>query len=99
MGIAVDGFSDAEVRRALIVEALVLVGGGALLWAALGLYGQVLLDRALSAITGFPVFVSVGVAAAIVSAAIVSVSSVVIIGISWGAGPQFAIARSIRNWR
>jgi putative ABC transport system permease protein len=77
----VDGFSDAEVRRALVVEALVLVGGGALLGAALGLYGQVLLDRALSAITGFPVFVSVGVVGAIIGAALVTVAAVLIVSV------------------
>jgi putative ABC transport system permease protein len=77
----VDGFSDAEVRRALIVEALVLVGGGALLGAVLGLYGQVLLDRALSTITGFPVFVSVGVVGAIVGAGLVTAGAVLIVSV------------------
>jgi putative ABC transport system permease protein len=77
----VDGFSDAEVRRALIVEALVLVGGGAMLGAMLGLYGQVLLDRALSTITGFPVFVSVGVVGAIAGAALVTAAAVAIVSV------------------
>lgn len=77
----IDGFTDSEVRRALVVEALVLVGGGALLGAALGLYGQVLLDRALSAITGFPVFVSVGVLGALAGAALVTTAAVAIVSV------------------
>ncbi len=77
-----DGFGDAEVRRALVIEALVLVGGGAVLGAVLGLYGQVLLDRALSAITGFPVFVSVGVAGAIAGAALVTGAAVAIVSVA-----------------
>jgi putative ABC transport system permease protein len=77
----IDGFSDAELRRALVIEALVLVGGGAFLGAALGLYGQVLLDRALGTITGFPVFVSVGVAGAAVGAALVTVAAVAIVSV------------------
>jgi putative ABC transport system permease protein len=84
----IDGFTDAEVRRALIVEALVLVGGGALLGAAFGLYGQVLLDRALSAITGFPVFVSVGVVGAIVGAVLVTAAAVAIVSVPGAAAAR-----------
>lgn len=90
----VDGFSDAEVQRALVVEALVLVGGGAVLGAALGLYGQLLLDRALSAITGFPVFVSVGVASAIAGAALVTVAAVALVSVPGAAAARVGAAAS-----
>jgi putative ABC transport system permease protein len=87
-----DGFSDAEVRRALVLEALVLAGGGALLGATLGLYGQVLLDRALSTITGFPVFVSVDVVGALVGAALVTLGAVAIVSVPGAAAARVEAA-------
>jgi putative ABC transport system permease protein len=83
-----DGFSDGEVRRALVIEALVLVGGGAALGAVLGLYGQVLLDRALSTITGFPVFVSVGLLGAAVGALLVTAAAVAIVSVPGAAAAR-----------
>lgn len=74
-----DGLADGEIRRALAIEALVLVGGGATLGAVLGLYGQALLDRALGAITGFPVFASPAVAEAIAGATLVTAAAVVVV--------------------
>jgi putative ABC transport system permease protein len=76
-----DGFTDAEVRRALTIEALILVGDGAVLGAALGLYGQALLDRALASITGFPVDFSVGIDGAVLGAVAVTAAAVLLVAL------------------
>jgi len=62
----VQGFSERELWSALLMEATVLLAASALVGAAFGLYGQVLLGRALEAMTGFPVFYSAGLATAAV---------------------------------
>lgn len=51
----VHGLGEGELWRMLLLEAAVLLGAGCSLGAALGLVGQVLLDRALEVATGFPV--------------------------------------------
>ncbi|HEY4276684.1 MAG TPA: ABC transporter permease [Conexibacter sp.] len=63
----VDGFTEGELWRGLLLESAVLLGGGCLIGALFGLGGQVLLDRTLRAVTGFPVFYApaIGTAAAI----------------------------------
>jgi putative ABC transport system permease protein len=62
-----DGFTEAELWRAFVLESVLLLGAGSVLGAVLGLYGQVLLSRALATITGFPVVLSLGIRAAVVS--------------------------------
>jgi putative ABC transport system permease protein len=54
----VDGFSRIVLWRSLVWESVVLLGFGCALGAAFGAYGQVLLSRALSVVTGFPVIES-----------------------------------------
>lgn len=56
----VQGCSEGELWSALLAESAILLGTACLAGAAFGLYGQVLLSRALEAITGFPVFYSTG---------------------------------------
>lgn len=69
----VQGFSERELWRALLLESGLFLGTGCLIGAAFGLYGQVLLSRALEAITGFPVFYSTAGVVAIVILAIVTI--------------------------
>jgi putative ABC transport system permease protein len=52
----VHGYSQRELWSALLIESGLLLGTACLAGAAFGLYGQVLLSRALETITGFPVF-------------------------------------------
>jgi putative ABC transport system permease protein len=52
----VHGYSERELWGALMAESGVLLGAGCMAGALFGLLGQVLLSRALEAITGFPVF-------------------------------------------
>jgi putative ABC transport system permease protein len=62
-----DGFDDLTVWRALLLESGLLLGAGCLVGAAYGLLGETLLDRALRDVTGFPVVISIGLQAAVVS--------------------------------
>jgi putative ABC transport system permease protein len=51
----VHGFGERELWGSLLLESGLLLGAGCLAGAVFGLLGQILLDRALEAITGFPV--------------------------------------------
>lgn len=51
----VDGFSRLVLWRALLWESAVLLGLGCALGAVFGIYGQLVLSRALAVVTGFPV--------------------------------------------
>jgi putative ABC transport system permease protein len=72
----VHGFPELELWRALLLESGLLLGTGCLIGAVFGLYGQVLLSRALEAVTGFPVFysaaalIALGILAAVTAVAI-----------------------------
>lgn len=57
----VQGIDRVELWRALLLECGLLIGAGCLLGAAFGILGQVLLDRALASITGFPVLYLIAV--------------------------------------
>jgi putative ABC transport system permease protein len=70
----VQGFSERELWSALIMESAVLLGTATLAGAVFGLFGQVLLSRALEAITGFPVFYSL---AAVVAVAVLGIATLV----------------------
>jgi putative ABC transport system permease protein len=70
----VHGYPELELWRALLLESGLLLGTGCLIGAAFGLFGQVLLSRALETITGFPVFYS---AAALVAVGILALVTLV----------------------
>jgi putative ABC transport system permease protein len=70
----VQGFSEAELWSALLLESVILLGTASLAGAAFGLYGQVLLSQALEVITGFPVFYST---AAVVAISILGLATLV----------------------
>lgn len=74
----VQGFSEFELWCSLLVESGLLLGTGCLVGAVFGLYGQVLLSRALETITGFPVFYAT---AGIAAVAILALVTVVALGI------------------
>jgi len=54
----VHGFSELELWKAMLLESSLLLGTACLVGGAFGLYGQVLLSRALAAVTGFPLIYS-----------------------------------------
>jgi hypothetical protein len=63
--------------------------------AVFGLYGQQLLDRALANVIGFPVVYSLGALVAVVSLALVTVASVLIVALpgylATGVAPAVAL--------
>jgi putative ABC transport system permease protein len=70
----VHGYPEGELWRALLLESCLLLGTGCLVGAVFGLYGQILMTRALEAITGFPVLYS---AAGVVALAIIALVTAV----------------------
>jgi len=80
-GMKVDGFSRGVLWRSLLWESGLLLGAGCSIGAAFGLYGQLLLGRALSAVSGFPVIGSVGLPAAAISFALITAVAVAIVGV------------------
>lgn len=80
-GMKVQGCSQRELWSALIIESTVLLGTASLAGAVFGLYGQVLLSRALEAITGFPVFYSTGALAALGVLAVAMLVAVMMLAI------------------
>ena len=68
----VHGYSERELWGALMIESGVLLGAGCVAGAVFGLYGQLLLSRALETITGFPVFYAAASLTAVVILALVT---------------------------
>ena len=77
----VDGFSRLVLWRALLWESAILLGVGCALGAVVGLYGQLLLTRALSAVTGFPVVESTPLLAALGSFLLITAVAVTIVAV------------------
>jgi putative ABC transport system permease protein len=77
----VHGYPEGELWRALLLESGLLLGTGCLVGAAFGLYGQVLLSRALESITGFPVFYSAAGVVALAILALVTAVAVAMIAL------------------
>jgi putative ABC transport system permease protein len=73
----IHGTGQGELWRALLLEGALLLGAGCLLGAMFGLIGQLLLDRALQAITGFPLAYAVGLPVALRALALLTLGSVV----------------------
>jgi putative ABC transport system permease protein len=76
-----DGFSDLDVWRALLLETVLLVGSGCAIGALFGLYGQVLGSHTILSVTGFPVVFSLGIGGAIASFGLVTLVAVAITAI------------------
>jgi len=77
----VDGFGEPELWRALLLEGALLVGAGCLLGAIFGLIGQVVLDQALTTITGFPVVHAIAARAALGVLFLVMSSAVAVLAV------------------
>jgi len=77
----VHGYPESELWRALLLESGLLLGAGCLVGAAFGLYGQVLLSRALETITGFPVFYSTAGVGALAILALVTLVAVAMLAV------------------
>lgn len=77
----VHGYPEVELWRALLLESGLLLGTGCLIGALFGLYGQILLSRALESITGFPVIYSAAGLGALAILALVTVVAVTVLAI------------------
>jgi putative ABC transport system permease protein len=84
----VDGFSRVVLWRALLWESSILLGVGCALGAVFGLYGQLLLTRALSVVNGFPVIEASPLLDALASFTLITAVAVVIV-----AAPGYLAAR------
>jgi putative ABC transport system permease protein len=84
----VDGFSRSVLWRALLWESTVLLGLGCALGAAYGAYGQLMLSRALSVVTGFPVIEASPLPAAIANLGLITAVAVAIVAV-----PGYVAAR------
>ena len=69
----VQGYQRRTLWEALVCESALLIGAGCLVGAGLGVFGQLLLSRALAAVTGFPVVFSANALVAFTSFVIVTV--------------------------
>jgi putative ABC transport system permease protein len=76
-----DGLSNGAVWRALLLETALLLGAGCSIGALFGLYGQLVMTRALVAITGYPVIFSLGLLVALGSFLLVSAIAVAVVAV------------------
>jgi len=51
----IQSFSPRQLWRVLLLESSVVLGAGCLTGAVMGVYGQIVIDRYMRAVTGFPV--------------------------------------------
>jgi putative ABC transport system permease protein len=93
----VDGFNQGVLWRALLWETGLLLGAGCSLGAVFGLYGQLLLSRALETVTGFPVAFSPGFLIAIASFALVTATAMLIVAVPGGVATRVRPAVSLRD--
>jgi putative ABC transport system permease protein len=84
----IDGMTERELWLAMLLESSLLLGAGCLTGALFGLYGQVLLSRALSTVTGFPVVYGVAVTVAMTTLIVVTAVAVATVAL-----PGFLAAR------
>ena len=75
------GYRRSVLWRWLICESALLLISGCLIGAVFGLYGQVLLSRALVSVTGFPISLHIESLVALTSFALMSVATLVIVSL------------------
>lgn len=88
-GLKLDGLSDFQVWRALLLESVLLLGSGCSIGAVFGLAGQLVGSHAILSVTGFPVIFSFGLLEALASFLLVSAVAVAIAAL-----PGYVVART-----
>jgi putative ABC transport system permease protein len=76
-----EGFSPGDLWATILFESLVLLLVGCASGAILGLLGQQLLDRALSAVINYPVVRSIAFSTALTSLALVTAAALVVLSV------------------
>jgi putative ABC transport system permease protein len=74
-----EGFAPTELWRTILLESALLLGVGCSSGAVFGLFGQQLLDHALSNVINFPVVYSIAVPVALASFALVTAAAVAMV--------------------
>ncbi len=77
----VDGFNRSVLWRALLWESVILLGTGCSVGAVFGLYGQLLLSKALAVVSGFPVVGSTEAPDALGSFVLITAVAVAIVAV------------------
>ncbi len=87
-GLRLCGVPGSRLRAIMLTEAVLMLGAGSVTGAAMGLYGQAIIDRYLAGVTGFPV-------AAIPAEArpLAIFAAVIVIAASLAAAPILAASR------
>ena len=76
-----EGFSPGELWATILLESLLLLLAGCASGALIGLLGQQLLDRALSAVVNYPVVHSVALPTALTSLALVTAAALTVLSV------------------
>ncbi|HEX5146797.1 MAG TPA: FtsX-like permease family protein [Conexibacter sp.] len=77
----IQSFSPRQLWRVLLLEAGVVLGAGCLTGALAGVYGQVVIDRYMVTVTGFPVASTLAGWATVQIVALVIVAALVVVAI------------------
>lgn len=78
---ALIGMRPFDLWRALMLECAIIVGTGCLIGAALGILGQVVIDRYLTGVTGYPLEIAIGAWPAITTVALVIASAIAVVAV------------------
>jgi putative ABC transport system permease protein len=76
-----EGFSPGDLWATILFESLLLLLVGCASGALLGLLGQQLLDRALSAVVNYPVVSSIALSTALASLALVTAAALAVLSV------------------
>jgi putative ABC transport system permease protein len=77
----IQSFSPRQLWRVLLLETAVVLGAGCVTGALVGVYGQVVIDRYLRLVTGFPVSTTLGGWPTVEIVGIVLVAALVVVAI------------------
>jgi putative ABC transport system permease protein len=80
-GLKIDGFTELQLWKAVLLETSVLVGTSCLVGAVFGFGGQLVLDQGLASITGFPVFYEAALRTAVTNALVIVGAVLVVLSV------------------
>jgi putative ABC transport system permease protein len=92
-----EGFSQSELWRTVLLESVLLLACGCAVGALFGLYGQQELDRALATVIGYPVVRSVGALTALWTFGVLLVAAAMALSLSCYAAAQVSPAVALQE--
>jgi len=93
----VQGFREAQLRRVVLLEALIVLALGSTLGAVAGVYAHLLGNRWLSLTTGFPATFTLESGQALTTLATLGVLAVAIVGVTGSLAVRVAPTESFRE--